>query len=426
MSSERRTRVRDFLVLKGCRMKYLNEISWPRHLVYSSMFLLLAVVPVNRVSAQVLPICSWPFEVTGHGLTNVATPDTNATYWVMPLDTKVWKAMVIRGAYPEARFVNFSTYSAIGSLVDSIIDTEIAPDSDGSENYRIQVSPNAGTSGNNLQLGGSRLAFIVYRVYAPDQNRTRRGGVDLPAVTLVATDGNERTLQPCPFADAESSLSNLIILLRVNGFTDAANFLQGILRGANQLRLGTGSCAPDQPAPTAVTFEIATLGADFFPNPQTTYLETSALCFQQQKVLVVKGRAPVFPNTYYGGSILDPAFDGSVQLRYWSMCNNDRVVPFPVVACQPDYMTKVVLDEKSQAYTYTYVVSDDPAPPTWLPPDATWLPWGATDIPKNLIFRSILPQNSFTLTKDYYPQGVFCDIRALQACLLTAGAQMQK
>jgi hypothetical protein len=112
----------------------------------------------------------------------------------MPLDTKVWKAMVIRGVYPEARFVNFSTYSAIGSLVDSIIDTEIAPDSDGSENYRIQVSPNAGTSGNNLQLGGSRLAFIVYRVYAPDQNRNRRGGVDLPAVTLVATDGNERTL----------------------------------------------------------------------------------------------------------------------------------------------------------------------------------------------------------------------------------------
>src|SRR5215470_17886019 len=35
--------------------------------------------------AELLPICSWPFQVAGQGLLNVATPDTNSTYWVMPL-----------------------------------------------------------------------------------------------------------------------------------------------------------------------------------------------------------------------------------------------------------------------------------------------------------------------------------------------------
>ena len=49
---------------------------------------------VSRAATPILPVCSWPFEVTGQGITNVATPDTNATYWVMPLDLSRWRAMV--------------------------------------------------------------------------------------------------------------------------------------------------------------------------------------------------------------------------------------------------------------------------------------------------------------------------------------------
>jgi hypothetical protein len=36
----------------------------------------------------VFPVCSWAFESNGRGITNIATPDTHATYWVMPFDSQ--------------------------------------------------------------------------------------------------------------------------------------------------------------------------------------------------------------------------------------------------------------------------------------------------------------------------------------------------
>jgi hypothetical protein len=110
------------------------------------------------------------------------------------------------------------------------------------------------------------------------------------------------------------------------------------------------------------------------------------------------------------------------------MCNNDRAIPYPVVACKADFETAIQKsadpNTNSPVFTYTYIVSADPAPPD-LPENINWLPWGATDIPKNLIFRIILPQDTFILT-DYYPQGVFCDranLANLSACF-PAGARI--
>ncbi len=408
-------------------------MNWLANLLPRICFASLALIlgaSVTHAAAPLLPVCSWPFEVTGQGITNVATPDTNATYWVMPLDTNSWKAMIVQGQYPAARFVNFDTYTATGSLVDTIVDSSITPDP-GSTNpfatpaanephdYTVTIGARTVGSANSVRVGGSRLAFIVYRVYLADQGLDRTGGVGVPAVSLLASDGTVRRLQPCPFAAAESSLSNLTLLLRASGFSDAANFLQGISMAAKQQLPSTGNCNPGQPGPAPVTFATATLGANFFSNPQTTYLETSGLCFQPNEVVVVRGKAPVFPNTYLGGSVFQPAFDTQIQLRYWSMCNNDRAIPYAVVACQPDFATK-----RDANQFYTYVISNDQAPPSWLPIDATWLPWGETSIPKNLIFRNILPENG-AVTGDFYPTGVFCDEalfieQGWQACFAAA------
>ena len=57
----------------------------------------ISLAPVTRAAAPLVPACSWPFESTGRGLTNVATPDTNATYWVMPVDTGLWGPVIIQG-----------------------------------------------------------------------------------------------------------------------------------------------------------------------------------------------------------------------------------------------------------------------------------------------------------------------------------------
>jgi hypothetical protein len=116
-------------VLGESDMIYARNGAWSiRDFIGLPLFLLSALLPLRDASAQALPICSWPFEVTGQGITNVATPDTNATYWVMPLDTSRWPAMIIQGQYPQARFFNFTTYVATGAPVASIIDADIAPD----------------------------------------------------------------------------------------------------------------------------------------------------------------------------------------------------------------------------------------------------------------------------------------------------------
>jgi hypothetical protein len=414
--------------------------TWTRLLARISFILslsaLLGACSGSTPIARVFPVCSWAFESNGRGITNIATPDTHASYWVMPFDTQAWKEMVIRGTYAQARFFNFDTYTDHGLVTGTIVDKDIVPDPGstnpfatptvgGSQNYTVSVSASEPAAPNRLHITGSRVAFVVYRLYLPDQGRDPTEGVGLPAVNVVAPNGAVRQLQPCPFTDAETRLPELISLLAASGFLDAASHLQEILTLARQSPSPDFLCNPNQPGPVEVPFPPATLGANFFPNPQTTYLETPGFCFQPGKILVIRGKAPVFPDTYTGGSVFQPAFDGQIQLRYWSMCNNVRVIPYPVVGCQADFETR-----RDQNQFYTYVVSNDPGPPPWLPAGATWIPWGPTTLPQNLIFRSVLPSN-FEPTGDFVPRGVFCDQAAFinggaAACFAAAGVALRQ
>jgi hypothetical protein len=378
-------------------------------------------VPVARAALPLIPSCSWPVESTGQGILNVATQDTNTTYWFMPIDTSLWSSITILGIYPEARAFNFTSYDSTGALIGSISDSQIVPDP-GSINPFTETTTtrsagftiDVGTgSSNALNVGGNRLVFIVYRVVLPDQGLDKSGGVGVPTVRFVARDGSVLQPRPCAFASAASSFGNMIPLLIASGFGDAAAFLQSILTAVDQRTSIASSCAAaPSSGPTLVAFGSAP-GTSFFPDPLATYLQTPNVCNQPQDILVVRGKAFVYPNTYLGGSVLQPAFDGRVQVRYWSMCNNDAPFPYPVLGCQADIETK--LDEQQ---SYTYVVSDDPAPPAWLPDDATWLPWGATNIPITLIFRVFLPKGS-AIVSSYRPQGATCN----EALFISGGWQ---
>ncbi len=81
--------------------------SWTDQLIRVCLagFFFLLGISTTHAAAPLLPVCSWPLEETGEGFTNVATPDTNATYWVMPIDTSYWKTVVIHGTYPKTRFL---------------------------------------------------------------------------------------------------------------------------------------------------------------------------------------------------------------------------------------------------------------------------------------------------------------------------------
>jgi hypothetical protein len=119
--------------------------------------------------------------------------------------------------------------------------------------------------------------------------------------------------------------------------------------------------------------------------------------------------------------VFQPVFDGQIQLRYWSMCNNDGTIPYPAVACQADAMTDL-----DQNQFYTYVISGDMSPPSGLPSGTTWLPWGSTSLPITLIFRNLPPEPGFTASGAYVPVGVFCSEEGFiqygwQGCFNAAG-----
>jgi hypothetical protein len=373
--------------------------------------------------AQTAPACSWPVKVTGQGITNVAFPDTDATYWVMPVDTTKWSAMVVKGQFPKSRFFSFVTYLGHGGAVDSIIDANIQPDTGSTnpfmppgstaepQNYTVTIDGDTTDSANHIHWGNTQLAFVIYRIYVADNGSGQEAGVPLPGIALVDSSGTANPVQACPGFLPATQLPGL------------STVLEDVIAAS-----GGGKSCPANPTPQqAVTFALNTTPGRFFPNPATKYVAARDLCLQPGKIIVVRGQASVFPDTYNGSSIFQPAIPGTIQMRYWSMCNNDEVFPGPVVACQADHAT--TLDQQG---FYTYVISPAASgatpstPPSWVPEDATWIPWGNPAVAKALLFREMLPMPGFSLTGNYFPKGVYCDQNLFikqgwQGCFQAAG-----
>ena len=83
-------------------------------------------------------------------------------------------------------------------------------------------------------------------------------------------------------------------------------------------------------------------------------------------MIVVRGKAAVFPDTYSGKPVWQPPGQfGKVDMRYWSMCNNNQEKPYPVVQCASDFQTLV--DDQGY-YTYIVAATDDGKAPAWLLP----------------------------------------------------------
>jgi hypothetical protein len=372
-------------------------------------------------AAQRLP-CAWPLEDTGKGLSNAFDPDTDATYWLMPVDSSRWQSMSVSGQYPAARFFSFTTYRELHNpgVVDFLVDADIAPQAgssnpfassaaDGEHRYRLTIDARANGGENHLSWGSSRIVFVVYRIYVADDGAGPAGGVPLPEITLTDNAGSSVAVGQCP---ARAALQSAALAQRIAALEE-------------RLATGTSSCPAVAPPGLGVPFATKSSTGRFFPNPVTQYWSAQNLCLTAQQVLVIRGRATDFPATFSGGTIFDPALPGAIQMRYWSLCNNEQKLPLPVVACRADHDTRL----DAQGF-YTYVLSSASsaqAPsPSWLPPDATWLPWGDAAIQENLLFRVMLPLAGFTLSGTQVPSGVICDRQTLinagwQGCFAAAG-----
>ena len=73
------------------------------------------------VHAQGAVPCSWPLETSVDSRLNVAYPDTNAVYWTMPIDTSLWRGMVVTGRFPATRFASFTSYDTKGAAIEGLL-----------------------------------------------------------------------------------------------------------------------------------------------------------------------------------------------------------------------------------------------------------------------------------------------------------------
>jgi hypothetical protein len=423
--------------------------------------LLLANPRVSSAQSPFLPTpnCAWQFEFSPFGLGNWLWPDIANRWFYMPID-KQWQQLTITGTYPKARFFSLVVYDnapASTGLADHLFDAQIVPDQ-GSCNpfatgncnpsakpgstYTVTVTRNNNTAGNVLQLD-AKTGWLLYRLYLPNVGGDSMGGVPLPEVKVTGANGKTTPLPICPISNRQSELAPL---------------QPQIVQVELENPLASLSIPP---VPDRIWFgAIKEPPPQWLPNPDQKYLISFFMPeYEQDRIIVIRGKMPGFPDTYRGNPVSQPApgFD-SVQLRYWGLCQAELVSPLPVMGCTTDANTP--LDEDG---FYTIVISNDVLRPEWLTQDAVWLPWGdEKNVPKLIFMRNLLASANFNqsvqyaidpgkcgfnltfpnpptqdvikdsgqcaqaVMGDYYPEAVWCDRQIFisggwQACFSAAG-----
>jgi hypothetical protein len=386
-------------------------------------------------------ICSWPVEVAVDAL-NVAYPDTNASYFVMPYLLSPGQSLIVDGAYPFGRFSSLTTYYGFGvagqgiEILGWLRDNEIAPDS-GSVNpildptgtddpaqrqwtvritgtAEVDGAPSAATpaAGGNViaahpEGAENQLGILVLRIYVPQDPADRTGGVGLPTLSLEDTDGSVRELPECT-AEEETVWTELIrqkVLVNVVA--------------ADRLPLPPSADA----APGWVESPVPGLA----PNPDNRYL-MAPIAWKPDRIVVIRGQAPTFPDTRAGEPQTTPS-----DLRYWSFCTGSNIIDpplgYPTTDCVSDFEIPVDADG-----VYTVVVSQPEDQPANVTADSgvAWLQGADPAQPDLLILRHMLPSSDFfhqsvwavpellvgaapEVMGPYYPQTVYCDTATFEA-----------
>ncbi|GAB19553.1 hypothetical protein GOEFS_091_00460 [Gordonia effusa NBRC 100432] len=377
------------------------------------------------------PGCAWQLMSNSSDL-NVAFPDANATYWILPYLLGGGDSISLSGTYPTARYFSLNTYGTDFNTVDTLRDNQIHPVSGGNPYASTAAASSLGNGKwkatvvnrpanharneiRGLPAAGKQripLGFLIIRVYVPHNPTSANGGVTLPDVTMHL-GGTAVHLPPCAVPFNPRNYRGPIAEALTSVFDKAIGNA-----AANSFPANSPEATFVNPASTA----------GLFPNGDNKYIG-AALTYRPGRVAVVRGKAPTYPNTRAGASPAQPGVD----LRYWSMCQNDKVSPYPVVACAADFQTRLDADGY---YTYVVAVQQDMASSS--NPALTVIPWGSTSVPKKVVFlRYMLPSSAFypqTVQAEqanrtdpastmgaYYPRATYCDVTVLrnrgwQAC----------
>jgi hypothetical protein len=397
----------------------------------------LACLPAAAAAAAApatspFPYCSWWLTTTPQ-TANVAFPDAAATYWTTPFLASSGLSIDVDGTYPDTRYMSFNVYNnAFGSFTTNgvssgIADYLIAPSSPsinpfqttgaagGDFSITLSGDPQPGQP-NTLPLAPSGeaagklaapIGYLVYRVYLPTGPSST---VELPTLTLVQGD-SRMTLARCPSGTgriaasatspraAAAAAQLLAKRLHVTPSAAARAALGGLGRTVLSSSSGTSPCRGSAcPPPLRFFRATASTTNAFFPNVDNAYV--SALYRPRAgTVIVVRGKAPTVPS----GTSPAPWPQSSLQLRYWSLCNNVYRKPWPVVAnplsggrvdcgCAADDATR--LDRHGN---YAFVVAPERQRAAVKAAGGTFVPLSATQprARQLLIFRNMLPNDTF-------------------------------
>jgi hypothetical protein len=360
--------------------------------------MLLIIPDVTQAADSDEPVfnelnCGWPIALSPVGPGNLQGPDSASRYWFMPLDTTK-NSITIHGTYPEVRYFAISAYNAevddqgknVFTLAANLYDAEIVPDkgganpfvSDGNGTYTVVVSRYPPSTAKNVLKVTADFVWVTLRFYVADADpalggKSLTGHVPLPTVTLTDHNGNiVKRLDTCS---------------PVNKWSDVSAYAHYIFPSQAVVVGSEGTPKTDR-----LWFASpATPPQILMPNPDAAYvLMMPGEKYQRGRVIVIRGKAPGFPDTFNGSPIWVPARGfRSVDMRYWAVCNMDLVPPIPVVECATD------LNLRLQGQYYTIVVSADRQRPDWLKPNINWLPWGDEQYQKLFAVRHIIPSPDF-------------------------------
>jgi hypothetical protein len=397
-------------------------------------------IQTMRDRAERGDVCAWPAEVAIDAM-NVAYPETNASYFIMPYLLTPGQSLVLEGAFPFARFSSLTTYYGLGAAgqgiqtLDWLRDDDITPN-EGSVNPAVEAeAPDDGAqrqwtvrltgtlpvdgatpvdisaSGENIIAAHpegvtGRLGILAYRIYVPDDQADATGGVGLPALFFEDANGDRRAIAECTAEDQQAWVNVLLQLVLIN------------VAATDQLPLPPSADA----LPEWVQARIPGLA----PNPDNRYL-IAPLVWEPGRIVVIRGQAPTFPDTRAGESQATPS-----ELRFWSFCTGSNTIdppmPYPTTDCIGD--SEIPLDAEG---TYTVVVSQ----PEDQPVNATaengiaWLQGADPALPDLVGLRHMLPSEDFydlsvwavpeltigaaePIMGPYFPQITYCDVATFE------------
>lgn len=334
--------------------------------------------------------CAWPVTVSPEGNGNWLGAERLARYWLMPFD-KQDGTMTIKGTYPNARYFSFVAYNTNDGhsptdVAGGVYDAAIAPDpgtinpfvkpGGGNGTYTVVIS-RAGQSPGNTITVVSDFAWVLLRLYLPNSDPSLTddgptGGVPLPTILLTG-DGATQELKPCS---------------TVNKLPDMRAVFQAFFPPGLDLIGDEGTPASDRLWFAAPRVPPPIL----LPNPDNKYIAMfPGNEYQPGRIIVMRGKAPGFPDTYAGSPIWVPARGfRTVDMRFWSVCNIDLALPVGTVDCISD------LTAHLEDGSYTIVISNDLLRPDWLKPNINWMPWGDAQYLKLVFFRNLLPASTFS------------------------------